>query len=180
MKLNLGCWNDIKKWYINIDKIKLPGVDILHDIEDFPYPFNNDIFEEIYCAMVLEHTINLTGIMEEFIRIAKKWCQIKIIVPYFTCTNFWADPTHVRLFNSNSFSWFHGNSFLKKDNIVLKKYKIHFFSNNNNNFMQSKRYSILPDFIINLCPKIYERFFCYIFPSSEIHFLLEIQKKDFI
>lgn len=175
-KLNLWCGEDIREWYINMDRIKLPWVDTVHDIEKFPYPFNDDMFEEIYCAMVLEHTTNLTWIMEELIRISRTWCQIKLLLPYFTCTNFRADPTHVRLFNSNSFSWFHSNSFLKKNNFILKKYKIHFFSNDNNHFMKSKRYSIVPDFIINLVPKIYERFFCYIFPASEIHYLLEINK----
>jgi len=32
------------------------------------------------------------------------------------------------------------------------------------------------DMIINIAPKFYERFFAYIFPSAEIHYLLEIKK----
>jgi hypothetical protein len=42
--------------------------------------------------------------------------------------------------------------------------------------MKSRIINIIPDLLINLFPKIYERAFCYIFPASEIHFILKIKK----
>ena len=32
-KLNLGCQDSIKKGYINLDKWKYKGVDVVHDLE---------------------------------------------------------------------------------------------------------------------------------------------------
>lgn len=46
-KLNLGCGKDIKKEYVNLDIRKFPGVDIIHDLNKFPYPFKDDSFDEI-------------------------------------------------------------------------------------------------------------------------------------
>ena len=174
MKLNFWCWFDIKEWYINMDKIKNPWVDIVHNFEVVPLPFDDNTFDEIYTCMVLEHIINLTDVIDEFVRISKNWAQIKITVPYFSSTNLWGDPTHVRGFNSNTFSAFHSNSLKSHGNIKLTKFKIHFLSNPQ--FMKSVPLNVIPDFFINLFPKIYERVFPYIFPSSEIHFLLEIKK----
>lgn len=174
MKLNLWCGFDIKQWYINVDIVDWKWVDKVFDFEVFPYPFKPDIFDEIYCSMVMEHIHNLSQMVDELVRISKNWAKIKIIVPYFSSPNLWWDITHVRWFNTNSFSWFHSNSLKSFWNIRVLKQRIHFLSNHK--FMNSTLINTIPDFLINLLPKIYERFFCYIFPSSEIYYLLKIKK----
>lgn len=175
-KLNLGCWTDIKQWYINVDIIDLPWVDKVFDFEEIPYPFENNYFDEIYCSMVMEHIHNLPDMISEIVRISKNDAVLKIIVPYQSSPNLWWDITHLRWFNLNSFSWFHLNSLKNHGggNICLLKQKIHFLSNNK--FMSSTLINIIPDFFINLFPKVYERFFSFIFPSTEIHYLIKIIK----
>jgi predicted SAM-dependent methyltransferase len=173
-KLNMWCGNDIFPWYLNRDIIKLPWVDEVYDFEKFPYPFKDNEFDEIYCSHVLEHMNNLWKVMEEFNRIGKKWCKIKVKVPYFASPNARWDYTHKRTFNTNTFNYFHENCYYNTANIIVKEYKIHYFWNKQ--FFVSDIINIIPDFIINLLPKIYERFFAYRFPASEIHYLLEVKK----
>ncbi len=55
MKLNLGCGKQIKEDYTNLDKVALEGVDVVHDLDVFPYPFRDNTFDEILCSHVLEH-----------------------------------------------------------------------------------------------------------------------------
>ena len=55
MKLNLGCGNKLLKGYINLDKFNYYKCDVTHDLEKFPYPFNNDSVNEILLSHVLEH-----------------------------------------------------------------------------------------------------------------------------
>ena len=174
MKLNLGCGNDIFPWYVNMDLIKLPWVDIQHDLEVFPYPFADNEFDEIYCSHVLEHVSDLTKTMRELVRITKKWWVIKVKVPYFANPNGWSDPTHYRLFTSNTFNYYKKDCYYNELDIQITKCRIHFFSNIQ--YLKSDIINIIPDAIINLFPKIYERFFAYIFPSVEIHFLLTVNK----
>lgn len=173
-KLNLGCGFDIKPEYINVDIVNWPWVDKIFNFEKTPYPFEKNSFDEIYCSMVMEHVHNLSQMIDELVRICKNWAKIKIIVPYFSSPNVRWDITHVRGFNTNSFSWFHSNSLKSSWNITVLKQRIHFLSNNK--FMKSVPINIIPDFLINICPKVYERFFAYRFPSSEIHYILEIHK----
>lgn len=53
--------------------------------------------------------------------------------------------------------------------------RIHFLRNRKQ-FLTSAPLNRVPDFFINLFPKIYERFFAYLFPAAEIHYLLTVAK----
>lgn len=57
--------------YVNLDRVDAPGVDVVHDLEVTPYPFQDDSIDEIYTSMVLEHVKNLSGAMDEIYRISK-------------------------------------------------------------------------------------------------------------
>lgn len=39
MKIDIGCGNSKRSGYIGLDCLKLPDVDIVHDLNTFPYPF---------------------------------------------------------------------------------------------------------------------------------------------
>lgn len=176
MKLHIGCGYEHLEWWINTDIIQLPGVDQILDLDSFPYPFDDNTVEEIYSAHVLEHVSDLWKTMEEFTRICKPWAQIKVIVPYFS--NPWtrADYTHKRGFTTATFAYFHPDFFYNHGaKIICKQFRIHFLWNRKQ-FLSSHPINRIPDFFINLAPKVYERFFAYIFPSAEIHYLLEVTK----
>jgi len=51
-RLNAGCGLDALGGWTNLDKVKLPGVDIVHDLSNIPLPFRAEEFDEIlrYCA----------------------------------------------------------------------------------------------------------------------------------
>ncbi len=55
MKLNLGCGNDIRSGYINIDCRPLEGVDIIGDISDEAFMRGFTNAEEIIAYDVIEH-----------------------------------------------------------------------------------------------------------------------------
>ena len=91
-KLNLGCSKDIKKGWVNLDIVKLPGVDVVHDLETFPYPFKDNTFDVILATQVLEHIENLPGLMKELARILKPGGKFIIEVPHFTSCTQYMDP----------------------------------------------------------------------------------------
>ncbi|MBI2672928.1 methyltransferase domain-containing protein, partial [Candidatus Woesearchaeota archaeon] len=170
-KLNLGCGQDIKEskeGWVNADKLKLKGVDVCFDFNKTPWPFTGNMFEEIYTSHVLEHLDNLPEAMKEIHRICKPNAKITIRVPHFSCGVSYWDPTHKRTFSYFTFDYFREGWFYDLPKFRVVKRKI--------NFTRQKftflNYILNP--IINLSPLLYERFFCWILPSSECLFELEV------
>jgi SAM-dependent methyltransferase len=106
MKLNIGCGNDLKKGWVNHDIASLPGVDIVHDLNVFPWPWADQSFSEIYMKDVLEHLPNTIRVMEELYRIADDGAKLFIAVPYWNSWEAITDPTHITNFNEFTFEFF--------------------------------------------------------------------------
>ena len=100
MKLNLGCGSKKLKNYVNVDKFDYFKPDIIHDLEIFPYPFEDNSVDEILISHVLEHIgqspETFLKIIKEFYRVCRHNSLIKIIVPHPRHDSFLSDPTHVR------------------------------------------------------------------------------------
>mgnify|MGYP003393916039 FL=1 len=108
-KLNLGSGRDIKQGWVNLDSAKLPGVDIVHDIQKLPLPFADNEFDEILCQDILEH-IEYIPVLKDIHRILKTDGKFIVRVPHFTSKNNYTDPTHVKRFSIYTFDMFTENS----------------------------------------------------------------------
>jgi SAM-dependent methyltransferase len=113
-KLNLGCGNDIREGWVNMDHIHLPGVDTVHDVNKLPLPFNSDFFDEILARDILEH-VNLVDVMNDLYRILKPGGLLKIRVPHFSSYNNFIDPTHKNRFSFLTFDFFCKGGYFKRD-----------------------------------------------------------------
>tara|TARA_R110000868_G_scaffold408293_7_gene691059 strand:+ start:7709 stop:8254 length:546 start_codon:yes stop_codon:yes gene_type:complete len=105
MKLNLGCGSDIRKEWINLDIAKLDGVDIVHDINNLPLPFEGEHFDHILAQDILEH-LEYISLLKDLYRILKPNGTIEIRVPHFTSRYNFNDPTHRKMFSSKTLDFF--------------------------------------------------------------------------
>lgn len=169
MKLNIGCGKDIKKGWINLDSIKIDGVDVVHNIEMIPLPFEDGKFDVILCQDVLEH-IDIIHVLEDIYRIMKKDAVLKIRVPHFSSVSNFTDPTHKTMFSINKFDFFLINS--KREYY----FNFHFskIQNKKITFHKSMKYfyNFPVELIINISKStrnFYESSgFCRIFPAQNI------------
>lgn len=104
-KLNIGCGLDIREGWINLDSVKLPGVNVVHDLNNLPLPFENDFFDLILCKDILEH-IKLVDVLRDIHRIMKTGGKLIIQVPHFTSKDAFSDPTHKNFFTVHTFRYF--------------------------------------------------------------------------
>jgi len=109
--LDIGCGKNKVPGAIGVDCIALPGVDVVHDLNTFPYPFDTNSIDEIHINHVLEHVPDVMVTMEELYRVAKPGATIHIRVPHFTGVLAWRDPTHRRSFTASSFAYFGHNGY---------------------------------------------------------------------
>ena len=104
--LDVGCGQNKVVGAIGIDSNSRSHADVIHDLGVFPYPFENDRFDEIVCRHVLEHVPDVIGLITELHRITKAGGRLKIVTPHYTNPDWATDPTHRNHFNSYSFTCF--------------------------------------------------------------------------
>jgi SAM-dependent methyltransferase len=105
-KLHIGCGRDIKNGFVNLDSVKLPGVDVVHDLNKYPWPFKKDYFDYVYASHVLEHLNSTIDPMEEIWRITKHGAKVSVEVPIFPSIGSVADPTHRVFYTYRTFDYF--------------------------------------------------------------------------
>lgn len=120
--LNLGCGiyprKPCEEWpnVVNLDMLQLDGVDVIHDLNKYPWPFEDESFDSVEALNVLEHLEDFTGAMEEIHRILKLKRDngdaglLALTVPLAGSFNHFCDPTHKRGFTPNTFDFFDPHS----------------------------------------------------------------------
>lgn len=118
IKLDVACGQNKQEGYIGIDIANIPGVDIVHDLEIYPWPIESESCEEVNVSHYIEHTKDIIKFMEEIYRIlkpskvnlsTKEWTpggKCMINAPYYTSMRCWQDPTHVRAISEATFLYF--------------------------------------------------------------------------
>jgi SAM-dependent methyltransferase len=128
IKLNLGCGDDIKKGYINVDLFS-PEAELKWDLNKLPYPFKTNSVDEIMMIHVLEHVNDPCAVVEELIRISKPDAKIIIEVPHYNHSAS-IEAVHKTLFTRHWFRfWYKNNArpyytrpngYLEEDGIIVK------------------------------------------------------------
>lgn len=106
VKLDLGCGTHKPEGYIGIDKVELPGVDVVADLTVEPIPFPNDSVDEVRASDFIEHLPDKMRTMNEIYRVLKPGGIADIFVPSTDGRGAFQDPTHVSFWNENSFSYY--------------------------------------------------------------------------
>ena len=106
MKLYFGCGKHEVKGFIGVDKVKMANVDIVHDMNVYPYPFPDNTVEEVLLINILEHFPDIIKVIEEIWRICMHGARIRIEVPYYNSPGAYQDPTHKSFFTENTFDYF--------------------------------------------------------------------------
>lgn len=117
LKLDLACGNSKRDGCFGIDKEKLPGVDHVMDLQQFPWDIESESVEEIHCSNYLEHiphNVNnpndkrdgLIQFMDEAYRILKPGGKLFVQVPYGSSFRAYGDPTHERYLVDMSFYYY--------------------------------------------------------------------------
>jgi SAM-dependent methyltransferase len=109
--IDFGCGARKLKNAVGVDVVPLPGVDVVHDFRQRPYPFPSDYADEIHLSHVLEHVPDPIAMLEEIWRISKPAAKVHIRVPHYSGPYAWKDPTHVRCFTTESFDYFGSNNY---------------------------------------------------------------------
>ena len=162
-KLNLGSGARPREGWINLDITdKHPNIDVVHNLDQYPWPFEDDSIDEIWMNQVLEHVSDPNRAMQEIHRILKKGCTAQICVPHFTWQYAYTDPTHKTFYAYNTFFYYAGRGGYFDFQFSSCKVKLIF----------GKRISIwnyILEPIFNRFPNVYEQSALRMFPALHVH-----------
>jgi predicted SAM-dependent methyltransferase len=104
LKVDLACGQKKKEGFKGIDQANIEGVDYVHNLMEFPWPFEDGSVYEFNCSHYVEHipiqlldgTYGLNRFMEEVWRCLMDKGTIAIQCPYYMSIECWQDPTHTR------------------------------------------------------------------------------------
>jgi predicted SAM-dependent methyltransferase len=187
MKLDLGCGNSKNTGFVGVDSLPLPNVDVVHDLNTLPYPFEDNVVDEVILSQVLEHLVNPLNVMEELFRICKNGAKITIGVPYFRSFYAVIDPTHRNFFGVYWFNYFDPrHPFFKKYGYTQATFlidKIEFDEEFRKMNYDDKVTNFFSRFIrkqfvkfANKHPELYESVFSHLYPLNSLTFTLTVQK----
>jgi len=106
MKLDIACGDNKKEGFIGIDIAAIPSVDIVHDLNVYPWPIEDESVDEAWCSHYIEHVPDLMKFMNEVYRIMKKGSIVTFISPYYSSVRCWQDPTHVRAISEQTYLYY--------------------------------------------------------------------------
>ncbi len=184
-KLNLGSGEFPKDGYVNLDFRANVGADVVHNINQLPFPFPDNRFSLVEADHVMEHIEKPFAVMRELHRIVENGGLVSIRVPHFS--RGFSHPEHEHGFDvsfplyfdpkfkggyegvqfkieSMRLSWF-AQRYLKR--ITLAGYQYWF----------GVIFGSIVDLFANLSPYFCSRVWCFwVGGFEEVHFMFRVVK----
>lgn len=98
--LDIGCGSAKTPGAVGLDISADTDADIVHDLDVFPYPIDDDSFDQILMQDVIEHVAEPYKVVAELHRIARPGARIQLRTPHYSSVLAYGDPTHRHYFGS--------------------------------------------------------------------------------
>ncbi len=178
--LDVGCGRDKLPGAIGMDVNPRSGADVIHDIDTFPWPFEDASFDHVRAIDVLEHIDNFLKAMEEIHRVAKPDATVEIRMPFMSSCNMATDPTHKRAATHRTFDYFDPQKELAKYAYSKARFELI-------EFHYVRGYHQALGTVLSLVDRLvvpfierhaltYELYFPYVYPMHDVEFKLRVRK----
>ena len=108
--LDIGCGENKMPGFVGMDARPLPGVEIVHNWNDFPWPLPDESSVTVIASHVVEHVNPVDGNfitwMDEVWRISKPGAQFAIATPHGYSMGYLQDPSHCNPCNEATWAYF--------------------------------------------------------------------------
>ena len=162
--LNLGCGNKRIEGATNVDRSSSVHPDVVHDLDQTPWPFAASSFDEVVGYDIIEHVADVVRFMEEVHRVSAPGATLRLTVPHFSCANAWRDPTHRHAFAYGTLDYFcegHELDFYSSARFEKVTTQIIFRASPLNRLVRR---------LANRWPEPYEDRWCWVFPAWFLYY----------
>jgi SAM-dependent methyltransferase len=140
--IDLGCGTRKREGYLGMDRVNLPGVDIVYEVES-SIPLEDNTVDGIWSNFFFEHVSNLVRLLQEIYRISRPGALIEFTVPYYQSVTQFKDPTHHAVITPETMRYFTDEKWYGSDYGFGVNFKI-----------LDVQYTYLPPFDRMMSPKL--------------------------
>lgn len=118
MRLNLGSGSTPRRrGMTNVDIVALPEVDVVHDLDVLPWPWDDASVQDITAQDVFEHVADPLGFMTESHRVLRMGGSLVLKSPHWRHQDAYTDPTHRRFCTEHTWDyWIRGTALYERHN----------------------------------------------------------------
>ena len=162
-KLDLGCGPFGKlEGAVGLDINDAAHVDVVHSLDDYPYPFDDAQFDHVEMSHILEHILQPARAMDEVYRIARPGASIRIVTPHYSSQLSYGDLTHYHHFGYVTITQLCRDGRFRMDECRL---------------IFSDVYRVLGiSLLANWFPRRWEKYLAFIFPGMYVEAKLTVVK----
>jgi len=101
--LNLGCGYDKQEGFVNVDAFEICKPDVVWDLNNYPWPWEDGMFDFIYAHHIFEHLDDYWAALTECSRILRDGGRLDVHVPDESSPTALTYRDHKRVISWNSF-----------------------------------------------------------------------------
>jgi SAM-dependent methyltransferase len=179
--LDIGCGQNKLPGAIGMDINPRSHADVIHNLDERPWPLEANTFDYVRARDVLEHVDDFIGAMEEIHRVSAPGAEVEIRMPFMSSENFATDPTHRRAGTSRTFDYFDPSTELGSFRYSTSRFDLIDFQYSRSHCgrwvgsaMRRFDYYLLP--LIRKNARTYEHYFAYWYPMQDVVYRLRVVK----
>lgn len=104
--LHLGAGHEPLPGAVTVDLNPKTRPSVEWNLNHFPWPFDDNSFDEIVALNILEHLDDFLATMGEIHRVSRPGARVSILVPHFSSGALFVDPTHRQYLSARSCDYF--------------------------------------------------------------------------
>lgn len=179
--LDIGCGASKLAGAFGMDRLPLPGVDLVHDLDATPWPLASDRFDHVRALDVLEHVADFVAVVGEIWRVCRAGATVEVRMPFMGSLHHHTDPTHRRAATHRTFDYFDPRTHLGRygySDARLDLVRFEYLGDHTGDRV-GRMYRRLGRLVvpwIQRHPDTYERYGTGLYPMTDIRFELVVRK----
>jgi SAM-dependent methyltransferase len=167
--LDVGCGSKKHPGAVGIDLSANTDADVVHDLDELPWPLEDASFDQILLQDVVEHLDDLYGVFAELHRVARPGGRVHLRTPHFSSVLAYSDPTHVHFLSTAAIRGLAEPGFAHYSSVRFRVVGVWL-----DLWLPFRIAGI--EWLANRYPDVYERYFAFRLPAMNIRAELEAIK----
>ncbi len=179
--LDIGCGRSKAPGSYGVDQFQLPGVDLVCNLNE-QWPLDDASFDHVVFRHSIVHLNSLEHALREARRVLRKGGTVEIVSPHFSSDNAFTDPTMNFSTGWRTLDFYCSNGatlygYYGQTGLRLKHKRIHLYRSKIHGVVQHTAAALFwpVEFIINLMPRVYEKYLCFLIRGNEVRYILEAE-----